>query len=372
MICLIVFIISAKGYIQSQDTGYSIQTAQAIASHRQLNIQYSAGNTLIGRDGKSYSKWGTGLAFYYLPWVAAATGLSHITRLPDYEVIGLLISFANIPFAIFAMIYFRKLLKLLAVKRIYFWLLPLWLALGTLAWPYAVDDLSEEMQMCLLIITVYCVVRSTAKSAIAGGMSYAWLILVKLVYAAFIPLFLIYLLMQPGRLRPRIDKIALFTLPITAAFCLTAWLNFVRFGNPLESGYGGEAHQFFALQLWHTVPKLLGSLDKGLFIFCPVLILGLLGWKGFIIRHRHEAALCGGLLIGSLLLFGAWYGWSGGWCWGPRFLVPEIPLWLLPIAFWSTRWLTQARRLALVVLTLIIIALQIPGVLVVCLTQMIV
>jgi len=102
MICLIVFIISAKGYIQSQDTGYSIQTAQAIASHRQLNIQYSAGNTLIGRDGKSYSKWGTGLAFYYLPWVAAATGLSHITRLPDYEVIGLLISFANIPFAIFS------------------------------------------------------------------------------------------------------------------------------------------------------------------------------------------------------------------------------------------------------------------------------
>lgn len=33
-----------------------------------------------------------------------------------------------------------------------------------------------------------------------------------------------------------------------------------------------------------------------------------------------------------LALYSRWHLWEGGWCWGPRFLVPVIPLLALPIA----------------------------------------
>jgi hypothetical protein len=34
---------------------------------------------------------------------------------------------------------------------------------------------------------------------------------------------------------------------------------------------------------------------------------------------------------GALVFYGAWWAWHGGWCWGPRFLVPLMPLSCLPL-----------------------------------------
>lgn len=362
-VCLLVYIFSAKGYIQVSDTSFSLQTAQAIVTNGHLDIPYVAPYTLRGPDGRSYSKYGIGLALYYVPWVAASDALSSFTGLPVHELTGFLVSFANIPFAMLTLVLFAKLIKLFRVTGVYAWLLPLGLGLGTLTWRYAAYDFSEEMQMGLLILAVYGVARGTPKAIISGAWGFAGLFLVKLVYAAFFPLFLLYLITRPGELRHRIRSAALFTFPFVLACCFVAWLNEVRFGNPLESGYGSEGRQFIPLQLWHTVPQLLGSLDKGLFIFCPILILGVFGWKEFASRYRPEAALCGGLLVGNLILAGAWHSWEGGWSWGPRLLVPAIPLWLLPAAFWFTRRQSRVQLWIFALLTLTSILVQIPGVL---------
>jgi len=42
-LCLLVYIFSAKGYIEVSDTYSSLQTAQAIVTHGQLDIPYSEG-----------------------------------------------------------------------------------------------------------------------------------------------------------------------------------------------------------------------------------------------------------------------------------------------------------------------------------------
>jgi hypothetical protein len=364
MICLLVYIISAKGYIEVSDTAYSVQTAQAIVTHRQLNIADEQGRTLQGPDGRSYSKYGIGLPLYFVPWVAAAGALSHAVRLPTPELTGALISFANIPFAMLTLLLFSKLLKWFGVSGVYAWLFPLALGLGTLAWKYADYDFSEEMQMALLLLAVYGVIRGSSKSILGGGLGFGGLILVKLVYTIFFPLFLLYLVTRPGELRYRIRHAALFSFPFILASCFIAWMNLLRFGNPLESGYGSEAHQFIPSQMWHTVPQLLGSYDKGIFIFCPILILGLFGWKEFASRYRPEALLCAGLILGNLILTGAWHGWDGGWAWGPRLLVPMIPFWLLPAAFWCSQRQSRTRLWIFSLLLLASIVLQVPGILV--------
>jgi hypothetical protein len=109
---------------------------------------------------------------------------------------------------------------------------------------------------------------------------------------------------------------------------------------------------------------LLGSLSKGLFIFCPILVLGLFGWGKFARRHPWEAALCGVLIIENLLLTGAWHSWIGGSSYGPRLLVLTIPLWLLPAAFWLDDRPSPRKWTVAGIFMLISFVVQIPGVLV--------
>ncbi len=246
LICLVIYVFSAKGYVAVPDTGYSIRTAQAIVDRGQLDIPYGEGGTLNSPDGRNYSKYGIGLPLYFVPIVVAGDGLSRMTGLPTDEMIGFLISFANIPFALLALFCFAKLLRLFGVAEVYSGILLGALGLGTLAWPYAVFDFSEAMQMGLLMATVYGVVRRSKRAIIAGGVAFAWLVLVKLIFVVFFPAFALYLLIQPGDLRHRLKILAAFTFPFLAACCLLCWLNFVRFGSAFESGYGGEAKQFLS------------------------------------------------------------------------------------------------------------------------------
>jgi len=363
-ICLVVYIFSAKGHTEVADTVFSYKTAQAIVTRGQLDIPHEPPNTLTAPDGRDYSKYGFGLPLYYLPFAAAAQSLSRFTALPFKVAVEFLISFANIPFALLALLIFGKLLRLFGVTEAGAALLVLGLGLGTLAWRYAVYDFSEAMQMALLLAAVYAVIRGTPRTLAIGGLAFAWLFLVKLIYAAFFPVLLAYLLTRPGNLRQRMQRAALFMFPFVLAGCFACWLNFIRFGNPLESGYGTDATNFIPSQIWYTLPRLLGSLDKGLLVFCPILLLGLNGWREFVRRHQPEATLCAALILENLLLIAAYYWWKGDWSWGPRYLVPFIPLWLLPSAFVYLRWWSRKRLWVFALVTAISTVAQIPGILV--------
>jgi len=363
-ICLVMYIFSVKGYLEIPDSFYSLETAQAIATEGHLQIPYSASYTSQGPGSRSYSKYGFGLVLYYLPVVAAGEAVVKGSGGDAALFDGFLLSFANIPFVILALLVFDKLLRRFEVPRVFAAICLLGLGLGTLAWRYACYGFSEGMQMGLLLLTVYALIRRTPRAIIAGGLAFAWLFLVKQVYVAYLPVLLIYLITRPEELRGRIRKTALFLFPLLLAGGFDLWLNFVRFGSPFESGYGNEASEFYPAQMWRTLPLLLGSLDKGLLIYCPILVLGFFGWRAFARQHRAEAALCCALIAENLLIAAAWHSWEGGWSWGPRLLVPAIPLWLLPAAFLYERWQSRKLRWAIATAVIVSAVTQIPGVLV--------
>jgi hypothetical protein len=364
-IFLIIYVFSAKGYVAVPDTGYSIETAEAIVARGQLDIPYGEGGTLTAPDGRSYSKYGIGLPLYFIPFVVAGDALSKITRLPTEEMIGFLISFANVPFALLALFSFAGLLRLFGVAAAYAGLLLVGLGLGTLTWPYAVLEFSEAMQMGLLMLAVYGVARRSRTAIIAAGMAFAWLVLVKLIYIVFFPAFAIYLLTRPEELRHRLKILAAFTFPFIVACGFLAWLNVVRFGSAFESGYGGEARQFIFSQMGETVPKFLGSFETGIFVYCPILILGVFGWTRFFKRRRAEAALCLAFIVANFIWATSWWAWGEGWTWwGPRLLVPVIPLWFLPAAFLFQRTQSKWRLSILALITVFSVVSQVPAVLV--------
>ena len=364
-----LYIISAKGYIEVADTLFSVQTAESIVSNGRLDIPFEANSTLKGVGGLSYSKYGIGLALYYIPIVLTANYVSWATGLPTTHLTGFLISFANIPFALLTLHLFGKTLQLLEISWKISRLLVIALGSATLCWKYAVYDFSEAMQASLLLLSYNCVLVDTKRSILLGGLGLGGLILVKLVHVVFLPVFLLYILFPKNNKndswKHKIYNSILYVLPTLPILAFLACLNSIRFGSPFESGYGQEASQFIFAQVWWTIPNLICSLDKGLFLYCPALALGLFGWVSLIRKHPLPGALCSAIVAINLLLAAAWHSWVGGWSWGPRLLVPTIPFWLIPVAFWleNKRYSIKIVAIASFVIALSFI-FQIPGILV--------
>jgi len=129
--------------------------------------------------------------------------------------------------------------------------------------------------------------------------------------------------------------------------------NAVRFGTPLESGYGDELGRF-STPVGVGLVGLLLSPGRGLVIYAPAAVLGLFALPRL---PRALALYAVGSLAALLALYCRWWGWEGGWCYGPRLLVPALPL----LAAFSFDGLgPQARLAALVGL----VATSLPGLMV--------
>jgi hypothetical protein len=361
-IFVLAYLFTAKGYVEVSDTAPSLQTAESIVTRGKLDVPQVPG-TFPGADGRFYSKYGPGLALAFVPEVAAAHAIARIAHQPEPDLAAFFVSFLNVPVALLVLWTFGRLLRRFSVREPIVTLLVLALGLGTLVWRYAVYDFSEEMQAALLLLAVEGVTRNTKRGSVAAGAALAALVVVKMVHVIFVPIFLVYDFAQSeGSVVRRARSTAALALPAMCGVLILMTLNAVRFGNPLVSGYGSEGHDFALNRLPLTIPALLVSFEKGLFVFCPVVLVGLLGWPEFARTRRPEALLFGALIASNLLINAAFVGWRGGWCWGPRYLVPVLPLWLLPAALWIQKDRSTRRFTIAAAITCVSIAAQVPGV----------
>ncbi len=124
--------------------------------------------------------------------------------------------------------------------------------------------------------------------------------------------------------------VGFFLLGLAGATSIGAAYNVARFGSPLETGYGNELLEW-TTPLWEGVRGLLVSPGRGLFLYAPATILGVVTLPRFAARAPTIAAFVALSLLAFVLFYARWYMWEGGWCWGPRFLIPILPLLLLPL-----------------------------------------
>lgn len=133
----------------------------------------------------------------------------------------------------------------------------------------------------------------------------------------------------------RTTAILVAILAIAGVLYLTR--NYWLFGNPLDFGVPATAENGKDLDSWHN-PLWLGlvgflfSPGKSAFLFCPPAILGILGLPRLWRMNRGLATLCGAGPVAILLLYSLRTQWEGGYCWGPRYLVPSLILLTLPCA----------------------------------------
>lgn len=124
---------------------------------------------------------------------------------------------------------------------------------------------------------------------------------------------------------------AAFVMCVTSAIGVAILLahNALLFGSPFAFGYpaaaeGGKQLNRFDTPILTGLYGFLFSPGKSVFIFAPPVILALAGLGGLWRRERGLAALAILFPLVELLFFAKYSQWEGGYCVGPRYLVPAL------------------------------------------------
>ncbi len=210
---------------------------------------------------------------------------------------------------------------------------------------------SETLQALLLVWAVLATLR--ARDARARGAFFAAGLLAGLAINAKILLAVLPLAMLADQLHERWDRARWRS---AAVFCLgalpgaLAWLgyNYARYGSLLAQGYGVERDGSisFGVPLASGLYGLLFSSGKSVFLYSPLLLASLWGFPRMLRERRRELWLLGIPTLVTLLAVSKWWAWNGDWAWGPRLLLPVVPLACVP-ALWPLRHGGAARALVL-------------------------
>ena len=292
--------------------------------------QYFTHNEL---NGRYYSKYGVMNALVSLPplWMEMATG-GDISRAGTYPSL-LAFNLWNVVLGAILASLLYALASLYTPRISVRYLFVLATLYCSALWFYLRAQSSEIYQMVFFAALFLCLAKFT-RTQKAGWLAGVWvfataLLLTRVSFGLLLPI-LMLLIWKAGR---RIT-LALVVPPLLAIAAL-AYLNYVKFGSPLLTGY----HQ------WRPeVSSFSGSLADGLwgflfsprfsiFLHYPLLILALLGAREFWRRHRADAIAMLAVFVPFLLVLSKLPLWAGEYGYGPRyllFLVPVLSLTALP------------------------------------------
>ena len=239
-------------------------------------------------------------------------------------------------------------------------------AFGTLGWYYSSVLFTEPVIGLCLVVVVLGILRHRRSGGmwwlVIAGSAVGLAILMRwdsvLTVAGPVGLYALWVVGRVmGSARSRISRLAAFGLPIVLAIGIELTYDLLRFGQPLGGSYAADPLGF-STPLLKGIFGLLLSPGVGLFVYTPVLLMSIVAFPWFLKQWKVEAALLLLLFVVRLGFFARYWSWDGGATWGPRFLVPLIPLLLVPLAF-----LPRNRRIeiATIALAAVGVAIQLLG-----------
>ena len=153
-------------------------------------------------------------------------------------------------------------------------------------------------------------------------------------------------------------------LPVVTAVLVTLYYNAVRFGNPLDTGYLRD-ETLSVGSFWAGLAGLLFSPGRSVFVYSPILLAGLVALVALRHKDPRTMRLLAGEFVVLLCFYASLSNWDGERSYGPRYLLPVVPLLVLPLADWFARTSRPASASALLNAVVVLsVLVQIPGILV--------
>ncbi|MFN0152206.1 MAG: hypothetical protein ACKVU1_16000 [bacterium] len=203
-----------------------------------------------------------------------------------------------------------------------------------------------------------------SKPLILSGLAFGALLLVKLVALAALPAFAFFV-WRAERDGRGLARLVRWASPICVLALLYLPYNAAAHGGAFNFGYadGRDAYWGFATPLLIGAYGLLLSPGKGLFFYAPILVIAIAGGVRLARRDRALATLLLGAAAGWFVVHAKWWAWHADHAWGPRYLVPLLPIATLLVAeaLRAFRPRRDARTLLLAALVLMSAGIQAMG-----------
>jgi hypothetical protein len=361
---LVLFLASTAGHIYTIDSYLNYAATKSIGSYHKLSMPRSM-MTVEGRGGRHYSKLGAGqslanLPMYYLgglvemlsPGETAFKAYSEYVYFPHdgrlvkseaqtivriSEMDGGWVFFTSLTNAFVvaaACLLFFMLLRGFGVCAARSFLGTLILGFATPFWVYARDLFGEPLFAMSLLGAFYflaCPGKTlTPKRAMWAGAFSAVGILTRMSFAPIVAIFALFVVLSSAKKRGGFDlALRYIGLSLVGAVAVGI-LNWVRFESLFASGYHTAFDKGFSVPLIKGVIFNLFSPYRSIFLYAPPVILFFFGAAYFAKKHRARFVLILAIVAYMFALYSRWWAWHGGWCWGPRFYLPVIPLLILP------------------------------------------
>jgi hypothetical protein len=309
---------------------------------RWLGLQHG----ILAPDGLLYSNKSLGTSILALPLTWAGLILPGLGPVHTSLVLMPLVTAAS-----GALLYLASRRAFPTLPRVTAVLAALAWGLASPAWPYSKTFFSEPLvalaaigAMERLLAFRDAEARGRRELVAALGLGF-WLglgVFARLPHIIVLPVFglafLVVIWRRYGRMVTHwpIRSLLAFAGPIGIALGLTLWYNWFRAGDPLTTGY--PIIEGFRGVWWQGIVGLLISPGRGILWYVPWLVLLVLAiplaWR----LAPMTTATAGATFLVYLLLYGKWLVWFGGYCWGPRFVVPAVPLLGLLVVPAAARW----------------------------------
>jgi Dolichyl-phosphate-mannose-protein mannosyltransferase len=311
-------------------------------------IEYTTGVYCTVDDfvykGSYYSALAPGTVFLMLPFAAlgfiknGAFSLYGTVLLYSEFFIALTNSLATIFLYKICRLYFQETTAIF---------IALAYAFSTIAWPFATFLFQSDPSAAFDLLAAFLLLRMVRankinlRGSIFCGLALATAVTIDYVNAILIPIFLFYLLFSVRKESLQVvvkDLLGFFLAAFVSAGVIGAY-DYLSFGNLFltsESLYlGGGLFSSFSEPLdWGLLLNLFTPY-RGLFIYSPILILGVYGFYKMLRSNVYDkdGVFILALFLGILFPYSKWYVLDAGLSYGPRFVIPAIPFLLIPVGF---------------------------------------
>lgn len=342
------YLVTFGGHFYSGDGIEMARTGESLVFRGDLALQRGEGERAWGypgRNGAFYGPYPLGQSLAEAPFIAAGAALTAPLPIePDLKL--KLRRAATVSANAFITAGLGWVLYLLALRLGYARGvaagLGLMLGLGTMMLVYARQDFADPLTALALLVSVLFLRRHGDDGRrgwiVLAGLALGFSLFTKYQMVIYCPVVWAYMIFLRRDRRERgLAGLARDTLllagPVILFGLADLGVNYAKFGSFTSTGYEQEASPWAGLG--HLPAGLYGFLlspGKSLFLYNPLLLMWPFAIRPFHREHRSESLLVILATGVTLLFFSPLYWWHGDWAWGPRYLLPLVPLMVLSLA----------------------------------------